>query len=181
MFIVLEGADGCGKTTLCKVLSEKMGAIAYSTPPQKYLSMRQAVDKHSSNEEHYTFYRDGIYDASDEIKTLLSTGRKVVSDRYWLSTYTYHQVMGVQVAQKDFLSIVQPDLTIILSLNYDVQVGRMLNRGMSAGDRRMLGQQAQIAHAFYKNIIEFNIPFVVIDTQKFLPNACADIILAAIK
>ena len=41
----------------------------------------------------YHFYRDGIYDASNEIQSILKEGGKVVSDRYWLSTYTYHQVM----------------------------------------------------------------------------------------
>ncbi len=181
MFIALEGGDGCGKTTLCKALSEKMGAIAYATPPKKYLQMRGAVDKNSSNQEHYQFYRDGIYDASDEIKVLTQGGSTVISDRYWLSTYTYHQVMGVSVSQKDFLSIIQPTLTVILSLTHEVQIVRMMNRGLSVGDRRMLDTQNEIAQAFYRNALEFNIPFLVLDTQKFSPTACVDIILASIK
>lgn len=181
MFIALEGADGCGKTTLCKALSEKMGAIAYATPPKKYLRMRRSVDKHSSDQEHYQFYRDGIYDASDEIKAFLQSGGIVVSDRYWLSTYTYHQVMGVLVSKEEFLTVVQPTLTVVLSLNHEVQIGRMLNRGLSTGDRRMLDKQSEIAQAFYKNALEFNIPFLVLDTQKFSVNACVDIILASVK
>jgi len=82
MFVALEGGDDCGKTTLCAVLAEHMGATAYATPPKKYLQMRERVDKNASAEEHYRFYRDGIYDASDEIGEVLQSGGKVVSDRY---------------------------------------------------------------------------------------------------
>ena len=32
---------------------------------------------------------------SDEIGVILQSGGKVVSDRYWLTTHTYHQVMGI--------------------------------------------------------------------------------------
>jgi len=108
MFVTLEGGDGCGKTTLCAVLAERMGVTAYATPPKKYLQMRERVDKNASAEEHYRFYRDGIYDASDEIGEVLQSGGKVVSDRYWLTTYVYHHVMGVSVSKNDFTSIVHP-------------------------------------------------------------------------
>jgi thymidylate kinase len=180
MLVALEGVDGCGKTTLCAVLAERLGAAAYATPPKKYLQMREQVDKGASPEEHYRFYRDGIYDAHDEIIALLRNGCKVVSDRYWLTTYTYHQVMGVAVSRDDFASVIQPNLTVILTLNYKVQIERMLHRGISVGDRRVLDKQREIARAFYQNALEFNIPFIVVDTQQFSPNQCADIVLAAL-
>ena len=176
MLIALEGADGCGKTTLCVVLAKRLGAIVYSTPPKKYLQMRERVDKSASAEEHYQFYRDGIHDASDELGMMLKNGGKVISDRYWLTTYTYHQVMGVTVSKNDFTSIIQPDLTVILSLNIE----RILHRGMSVGDRRVLDKQREIAQAFYQNALELNIPFVVIDTQRFSPKQCTDIVVAAL-
>lgn len=181
MLVALEGADGCGKTTLCAVLAERLGAMAYATPPKKYLQIRERVDKNAPAEEHYRFYRDGIYDAHDEIIALLRNGGKVVSDRYWLTTYTYHQVIGVAVSKDDFASVIQPDLTVILALNHEVQIERMLHRGMSVGDRRVLDKQREISKAFYQNALEFNIPFIVVDTQRFSPNQCADIVIAALK
>lgn len=180
MFVALEGVDGTGKSTLCSILSDRLGAIQYATPPKKYLTFRERVDKDAPPEEHYRFYRDGICDASDEISAILKEGGKVVSDRYWLSTYTYHQVMGAEVSRDDFKSVVIPTLTIILSLNKDAQIGRMLCRGMSAGDRRMLDQQQELSMAFYRNVLEFNIPFMVIDTQKFSPEACVEIVIKAL-
>ncbi len=180
MFIAIEGGDGAGKSTLCAVLSSELGATQYATPPKKYLAFRERVDKDAPPKEHYHFYRDGIYDASNEIQLILTGGGKVVSDRYWLSTYTYHQVMGAEVSVDDFKSIVLPTLTVILSLNKDIQIGRMLRRGMSTGDRRMLAQQQELASAFYRNALEFNIPFMVIDTQKFSPEACSEIVMKAL-
>lgn len=181
MFIALEGADGTGKSTLCAILAEKLGAVSYATPPKKYLQLRMTVDKDASADEHYRFYRDGIYDASDEIDTLLKNGSSVVSDRYWLTTYTYHQVMGVLVSVDDFRGIVKPTLTIILSLSHNVQITRMLRRGMSIGDRRLLDKQRMIAATFYQNALEFDIPFVVVDTQRFSPEACAAIVIRALE
>lgn len=120
MLVALEGADGCGKTTLCAVLAKRLGDIAYATPPKKYFQMKKRVDKNAPAEEHYRFYRDAIYSAHDEIIALLQNGGKVVCDRYWLTTYTYHQVMGVDVSKDDFASVIQPDLTVILALNHEM-------------------------------------------------------------
>lgn len=181
MFIALEGADGSGKTTLCAVLAEKLGAMPYATPPKKYLALREGVDKDASPEEHYRFYRDGIYDASCEIEMILTDGGKIVADRYWLTTYTYHQVMGVQIATDDFRSVIMPTLTVILSLGKDTQIRRMLHRGMSIGDRKMLDKQKGLALAFYQNALEFEIPFIMIDTRRFLPKACAEIVIRALE
>lgn len=181
MFIALEGADGTGKTTLCNILAQRLGAIPYATPPSKYLKLRTCVDKNAPADEHYRFYRDGIYDASDEIAILLKNGGSVVCDRYWLTTYTYHQVMNVPVSRTDFKSIIAPTLTVVLTLNHEIQIERMLHRGMSVGDRRMLDKQRDIATAFYQNVLEFNLPFVLIDTQRFSPENCVEIIVKALE
>lgn len=180
MFVTLEGADGCGKTTLCAVLAERLKATIYATPPKKYLSLRKKVDKNASIDEHYRFYRDAIYDTSHEIDKILKNNGRVISDRYWLTTFTYHQVMGTSVTEHDFSSIVQPNLTVILSLNHEIQIKRILCRGISIGDRRVLDKQQEITNAFYQNALELNIPFIVIDTQRFSPQKCADIIVAAL-
>ncbi len=180
MFIALEGGDGTGKTTLCSALAEKLRATPYATPPKKYMEVRTRVDKEAPSDEHYKFYRDGVYDASDEIKALLQNDGRVVCDRYWLTTYTYHQVMGVPVPKTDFDNVVVPTLTVLLALNHDVQIGRILRRGMSAGDRRALDQQREIALAYYRNAVEFNLPFLLLDTQRFSTKECVEIVVKAL-
>lgn len=181
MFIAIEGVDASGKSTLVKFLTEKLLAESYSTPPKKYLQFREKVDKDSSPEDHYRFYKESIYDASDEIKVMLKNNKTVISDRYWLSTYVYHEVMGAKVTKEDFASIQIPDLTVILSIHQDTQIGRLLHRGMSAGDKRVLHQQKELGLSFYKNAFEFNIPFLILNTGFLSTEECVNIIIQVLK
>lgn len=71
MFIVLEGGDGTGKSTLVTHLAEKFGAIPYSTPPAKYKKHRDQVDRDASAEQHFAFYRDAVIESSAEISELV--------------------------------------------------------------------------------------------------------------
>ena len=180
MFVVLEGADASGKTTLCPILANQLGARVYTTPSAKYLGQRERIDREASPQDHYRFYRDAIYDASDEIR-LMSSGGDVICDRYWFTTYVYHKIMGANVSVDDFRSIIKPDLTVILSLDQEVQFQRMQQRGLSAGDRRLLGQQEKITNMFYQEALRLVIPFVIIDTKHFSPDQCANMVVAALE
>lgn len=181
MFVVIEGVDGVGKSTLGKVLAAKIGATLFSTPTEKYRRVREQVDEKANAEEHYRFYRDSVYDVADEINSAIQAGRRVVCDRYWLSTYTSHHLLGVEVSRNDFIHIVQPDLTVLLTLNLGIQITRMLRRGMSVGDKKALGQQSELALEFYQNLLEFSMPFIALDTGRFLPECCAEIVARALE
>jgi len=181
MFIALEGADGCGKSTLCEVLANALSAVACSTPPEAYRGRREDMDKNATAEDHYKFYRDGVLDSSREIEPMLSAGKIVVVDRYWLTTYTYHQLRGVQVSVDDFEGIVKPDLTVLLALNHATQLDRMGVRGMTTDDRVMLAKQKELTAAFYRNVLEFKLPFLVVDTEHFDVATCARIVARAVE
>ena len=45
MFIVLEGIDGSGKTTVCQLLSNKINAQIYKTPSWPFSDLRDVIDK----------------------------------------------------------------------------------------------------------------------------------------
>lgn len=167
MFIAIEGGDGTGKSTLTTQLANKLGGRAYATPPHKYRKYRDEVDRTSPPKEHYDYYRDSILDASEEIRELMSQKNCVVCDRYWISTVTYHEVMGVSVNLDDFKEIVRPDVTILLVASPNEQIRRMVARGMSAGDKRMLDQQREISLGFFRNLTLTNTPFISIDTGRF--------------
>lgn len=165
MFIVIEGIDCSGKTTISKILAEQRGAILYRTPPNNIIAKRDEVDAKASPIEHYHFYLEGIHTASKEIWEFMASGKDVVCDRYWLSTFAYHVVMGVSVSLDDFVGITQPDLTVLLLVSNDVQVKRFLERGMSTGDRRMINRQLELAKEYKKAITKLTIPQLIINTD----------------
>ncbi len=182
MFIVLEGHDGSGKSTLCPILAKKLNAIAYATPQKKFTEARYRVDRNASPEEHYAFYRNAIYEASAEIKAILERGENIVSDRYWLTTYIYHAVKGVAVRVDDFKGIILPDLTILLSVSSSsIQKSRVLAHGMSIEDQKMSEKQQTLAVAYYETVLKLEIPFLAIDTEMYSADECATVVETAAK
>ncbi|MCK5061923.1 hypothetical protein KAR28_05255 [Candidatus Parcubacteria bacterium] len=169
MFITIEGIDGSGKSTISKLFARQADSALYKTPPKNIISKRDEIDAKATPIDHYRFYLDGIYTASKEIWQFLASGKNVVCDRYWLTTYVYHIVMGVSVNINDFLSITQPDLTVLLLVSNNIQAKRFLERGMSIGDRRMINRQLELAREYKRALTNFKIPQLTINTDYDCP------------
>ena len=63
MFIVLEGLDATGKSEIGRLLSQRLGATLYITPPTEYRSIRPDVDD-SSRQTQFYYYLSGVHYAS---------------------------------------------------------------------------------------------------------------------
>ena len=55
-FIVIEGIDGSGKTTVSKLLSEKLNALMYKTPSWPFSDWRDVIDKTVDIKSRFYFY-----------------------------------------------------------------------------------------------------------------------------
>lgn len=175
MKVVLEGVDGSGKTTVSELLSRRYGWIPYATPPRELRARRTQIDAFASNEEHYDFYRNGIHIASHELSEF-PKDKNVVIDRYWLTTYVYHQVMGVQVQLSDFDGIVPSDVTFLLRVSAEEQMRRLTLRGMSVGDVRMLQQQDALRTAY--DCLTHDLGLIAIDTDDKSVDQVCNLVLA---
>jgi thymidylate kinase len=181
MFIVLEGADGTGKSTLTSLLAEKIGGVPYATPPKRFRKDCNRVHRDADPEEHYRFFKEGLFEAEKEIGSLLEKGSSVVCDRYWLSTVIYHEILGAHVNREEFDSIVKPDLTFFLVADSDTQIKRMIERGMDHGDKAMELRQQHITDEYFKVLIETKSRFIAIDTRKFSVEETVDAMEAIIE
>lgn len=138
-FIVLEGIDGAGKTSIGNYLQQKYGFVYVETPGKEYETMKSYMGKR----DPYTrlaFYFAGNLDASSKIKNLLKTNT-VVCDRYFYSTLAYFSLYTGETPQaayqmtKGLLKrILKPDIIFLLQLDNEVKKVRLHEKMIDYSD-----------------------------------------------
>ena len=142
-FIVLDGPDGCGKSTQIKRLAELIGPGGLQTCLLRDPGTTRIGEQirnlllHNAHTEMSVRCEALLYMASraqlyaERIEPALQAQQCVVCDRWLSSTYAYQAVAGrlgpehvLQIAQAA-LERVWPDLTIILDLPADVALQRI--------------------------------------------------------
>jgi len=121
MFIVIEGLDGVGKSTITKALATAMNAVVLTTPGDKFKGIRDELEViyHDNHQARQLFYMSTVVSISEQVRDLTSNGKTVIVDRYWLSTQVYHhwksdnQHFELADVEK---SLLVPDVTLYLEL-----------------------------------------------------------------
>lgn len=129
-FIVLEGIDGGGKSTVSRELARSIKARLFRTPPQGFGGARRHIDAKAGLKPRFLFYLSSVAHAADAINRCL-TSRHVVCDRYLTSTLAYHRAFGLELDWDfDQLGLVKPDYTFFLEVGDEsVRKRRLLGRG----------------------------------------------------
>ena len=135
-FLVVEGIDGCGKSTQAARLAERLDAVLTFEMGATALgrAVRELVlghDTHPSDmAEALLIAADRAQHMAEVVEPALAAGRHVVSDRHAASTLAY-QGWGRGLPLEDLLILVElatggrrPDLTILLDLPVEVAEAR---------------------------------------------------------
>jgi len=141
-FIVFEGIDGAGKSSLCKSLSEYFNSNGISTlvtqePTEEGIGafIRSGLTKGMSQEvESLLFVADRAVH-TERISQWLKEYDLVLCDRYFASTVAYQSAplngKGVDrdwLIQMNLPVTIEPDITFLMDVDPDVSLSRIARR-----------------------------------------------------
>lgn len=146
-FITLEGGEGVGKTTLIRSLETWLGGqgveVAVTREPGgtpgaellRDILLKGATDRWSPMTEALLMYAARVDHVERFIEPALARGAWVISDRFADSTMAYQGTAGgvtvERIAQLHAAALgeFRPDLTLVLDLDPNIGLRRMLARG----------------------------------------------------
>ena len=177
-FIVFEGADGAGKSTLCERISEELSGRGIDTvltaePTHEgigaFIRSGSAGDI-SQRTEALLFVADRN-DHTEWIQKQVSEGKVVLCDRYFASTVAYQSArLDGDASEIDWLIRINdefidiPDAIILLDIDPEVGKGRVGKRGEEISKFERLDFQAQVRSNYLDLAKEFG--FSVIDASR---------------
>ncbi len=184
LFIVLEGPDGSGKSTMAEKIGEyykKAGReIIFTREPggTKISEQIRSIILDNNNSEMAYTTEALLYAASraqhvaEFIKPNLEEGKVVISERYVYSSIVYQGIgrnLGIQKVREinDFaIDGLKPDLVLF----FDIDPEKALNRKLSQGESDRLENEKLEFHKNvyegYKNIMEYYDEIISIDADK---------------
>jgi len=141
-FIVFEGVDGAGKSTISKRVADSLGASHLESPINEFKKIREFVEDNLCEKAKLFFYLASNFELSGYVRANRSL-KPIVCARYFHSTMIGHasrQYLNVEdfyktlpVSSNEFEA---PDLTIFLFVNEDTQRARINARGASENSKK---------------------------------------------
>ena len=177
-FIVFEGADGAGKSTLCervsKALSERgLDVVRTAEPTHEGIGAfirSGSAGQISQRTEALLFVADRN-DHTEWIQKQVAEGKIVLCDRYFASTVAYQSArLDGDASEMDWLIRINdeyidiPDAIILLDIDTEVGLGRVDTRGEEISKFERMDFQKQVRSNYLFLAEQYG--FDVIDASK---------------
>jgi len=188
MRIAIEGMDGCGKTTISKILAERL-EHKYVDKPFKFLFENLNMSEVQLKELEWK-----LYETEDEALLTLFYGlgllygtrcnsdQDVIYDRHFISNYYWHGDEETIPLHKELIRLCgEPDLTVLLKASVPTRINRIYSRNhqdIDLSNCAMYDDGYDKMEQFLQNI-GFN--YIVIDTEHLLPEDIVNIIIKNIE
>ena len=170
--IAIEGMDGVGKSTTCKLLAERLGYRFVEKGLQYLYGSKEEYQRiakivNANPDRNFTAWYYGL----NNIFTYTQfKDQNIVTDRHIVSNYCWSGTKdNIDIYNLILKKIGKPTLTVILYASPEVIEGRLKNRNIN--DRDL--SKVKLAEAAYERMIYFcelkKLPYMVIDTGKLNP------------
>src|SRR5689334_9005898 len=149
-FLVIEGCNGVGKSTIVEYLSGRVGASTFHYPPEFVSFRREAhLDNSVAPLPRLAYYLAATLHLSGLVRAQLAQ-RHVICDRYlasplslMISESAIEETEARRMTEPFLSYLCVPDLTLVLTANHAVASARIQNRSLATGlltpvARRML-------------------------------------------
>ena len=191
-FIVFEGGEGSGKSTIIDRLQKEFPDCVYTQDPGgtalgqeiRELLMSQKTKGIDVQAELLLFLAGRAQTVSEVIKPALESGKNVISNRFALSSIAY-QIYGRQRPELMplytsvsliILDNAMPDATILLDVSPEVGISRVHSRPEEPTrfDTEALDFHARVREGYKKHIAEFGTPYII-DADKPLEEVWTEV------
>ena len=179
--ISIEGMDGVGKSTTCKLLSERLG-YKFVEKPLHYL-----FDESEDKFDEYIRIRDQVNANPNRVFTSWFYGlgsiymyemfkdENIVTDRHFASNYAWSgSDNNGEVYDLLIQKLGKPKLTVVLYSPSETIVNRLISRDVNDSDIA----KAKKSENIYRRMIDFckvrELPYLIIDTSNLKPEEVVD-------
>ncbi len=155
-FLVIEGCNGVGKSTLAEYLSARAGASSFHYPPE-FVSFRRDVhlDECLAPLPRLVYYLAATLHLSDLVRAQF-TQSHVICDRYLASPLSLMiaesaiEETEVRHLTEPFESyLCTPDLTLLLTAEHAVASARIYNRSVKSGMLTPVARRMRESEEFF--------------------------------
>lgn len=172
LFITLEGADGCGKSTQAAILADRIAAtgrevVCLREPGGTAVSEKiRALVLDPENSEMAPECELLLFEASraqlvrQVIEPALARGAVVVCDRFYDSTFAY-QAAGRSLAEQTIRAAnalgscgVAPDRTLVLDMDTDAALSRATRDGADRMEAEGVAFQRRVREGYLRLVAE---------------------------
>ena len=172
-FIVFEGLDACGKTTLSSLYAKEMNTVVHDAIIAEASDLRKVIDSYESKECAFLFFLLNNLLKSDEVSKKLKN-ENIILDRFIFSTLAYQTIMlGEDIVKNIFdnlkinKKIYLPEVIVFVRADSETINNRIETRGGTVqwyGDA--VTQNNCVESAYHKIFEWFDIPIVEVDTSE---------------
>lgn len=126
MIVAVEGLDGCGKTTVSRLLARMTGGRHVTLPPPRLALTSSALFADFRSDARYLYYLSGVAAVAESA----TAGEILVADRFVASAHALHLHVSTSLAEQlRRLPLPVPDLTFYLDVDEETRRMRLRDRG----------------------------------------------------